>query len=1423
MQGHLVRMKLETAQDGLVAVARRVDQLIKEFTPNELHRYEVDRYFRHFVDGFSPSTIHMGGDLFFRGAHVHDLTNGLFRRLNYNGEFTSAATLAAGTETMRYRYRASKTSLAPASPNQIGYAMGRIFTTHGSGFVNPNGMMSEVDINLRQIGGVFGHPVGRRAFFNETLQPTVGTGTMNPFGPLTFSPGDEGHYIYDVRIAKTGTESTAQYVFRRRPFFEGCYEAGAGQSDFIVSAGGDTPQTRVAGDRVYLDIAGIIPNTPAPNPATVPYTVNYPTSTAVSNNLSSACPGLAFDGLLGGRMWWATLDYLASSNVNASSSRALWTWKRFSPEAPRRMDTVLTGFPALATGTQFRDVRNGRGGLIYVAVDANDNANTGSNSGGALIIIDAATDTVIQVIGAAAGGIYTLGGFFQDNVLGIAVDTSETRAAAGSDRVWVLHRNGLSFFDINTTSHAVGARSTVSNAGATFNALTAGSIRGLGGYSFQGANGAVLNNHQPYLDWDTNGDVYWISAPGTTGIQRLNKLIGDASAATFYSLDTGAEGGALGFIDIGEGDAGLGAATRRQVSGMRVHRRDPQDPLPDDLWISAGKGQTASLALVRQIPVDAFVAGNNPGFGYPGADFLTDGTVQQFLMVVTKCGSVWVGSSFNQKMALLESLGRKTQASVAGATKTIAFVAGSTYSLTDTTASFPTDVVGRPLFIASATNAGNNGRWLITARISATVIQFTDAGGVAEGPTDLAWAIDYFDSDGGAGQGTQTNNGLYASMLSQTYVDDSGMGYFFQPRSSGTITQHAIHFHIPMSFQYATGFLTIDTSGGASASRGPANNQVTLTADTFTGGVRAGDYFRVTSGPFTGTQIQILSFDSATQITLVADAPAFGPETWTVRRQDWYCSRFSTLAVAAQKVASTTAEALVMGARVNFANGVGPSQFIIGEYYTFGATIGILKDSTQQVTFSYDLYNEKTDLTTADATTLKTAVDGTAKGGYIPSANQVAVLTDDPFTGAGRPGAGAQLQLGHYQRRLILDGTSGSQNTTQTSTYSTTTGFQCAIDLGSDQIASVLRFSINTNAFNTVLIRELVIDLYSATAGAGSASWTLRGTYRSDLDEPSWNLAFDPLHDSTSVGFINSGTSEFEVDLNALLGVGNTARRYWKMYIHTSTTSAGAVSTAMVGVAALDGSGIPIGMPLDKYLSASIDSNYLANYIVRTVFIQDQGVGTTSSRSASNPKVITLSGDTFNTVAPTDVASNDFFRLTRSDAGGATKSIAAANPLTGLALLTDSAGGFSTVYAGGSIRVSGASVANNGLWPVVSVVDSQNIYIANPNAFAEGPINFAWALQSVDMKIFSRDSTTQITLYGNAPAYYASENWEVVRPADVRPRDDEGGSENLARFPNAAGEIFLCPVTGGIFYHATDVSNARVTRWERYVKVKRSL
>jgi len=1382
---------------------------VVSYKGNDLHRYEVDRAFRLMASVQWPGSLGIRADLLLRGDHPPPSATTRMGQIDYmNGEITGStggAALSSTGEIMRFRYKASRLNNAPASPNQKAFAINRIRAQHISTNPSPNGVVSAVDINLNQIGNVFAHPTGRRAFFNETAIVATGVGVLTPGGPAVFAPGEEGAYIFDVRIKTSGDATSARYLFRRRPYNIGSYEPGAGAADSLVSAAADTPATRMSvsnGSRATVSLANLIPNQPSPTPSTLPYDADYPTAAAAADVVAA---GMAFDGLKNGRFWWATTNIVGNSNANAIQGRSIWSWRRYTGEEWKREDTTLTGFPVIGSTVQYRDVKTTRGGFVLIAMDGNDQQNSTGATDGGLLIINPTTSTVIQVLGAAAGGIYTLGGLSENNCLGIAVDKSELHSGAGFDRVWVLHRTGLTFFDINIATGAVGARSTVQNAGGTFNTLAAGSQRGLGGWTPSGI-GAAQNMNNVLIDVDSNGDVYWISAPLAAGIHRLNRVLGVvAHTHAFYSLDSAAEGGSLGFCTIGNDVTG---AVGREVSGLLVHRRDAVDPQADDLWLSTGYGSNSSARFVVRIPVDRFVAGNDPGVGYAGTQFTTSATNQATVISVAPDGSVVVTTTSTDTHGLLESLGRK----IAASGTLSAITAGGL--ITATTGIFTSGHVGRGIQIEDFANAANNGFFKITAFTSSTQVTVDNPSAVGEAGATAGCAIQDFDSDptlAGTGQGTQTTGNFHYNPWNM-FADDSGIVWSWVPRILGNVSKLAIHY-MPISYQW---------SGAA-----------------------------------------------------------------------WYRSIFPTLATGRHKVAHTGAEALTGGVTAAFGNGGGgPNIFVANEYYTFSVAKGLVKDATQEVTWSYDIFSEKTELVAgAEALTNKTCVDSSVRGGFINVGSLASVLTQDPFTPLT---ATQRLQLGHHQRRIALDGTNNTLAIGPLSgNITTVNGWQLAIDIGSDVVASRVLFAFS--GYNTLAWDETQIELYSSTAAAGSASWTLRHTFRTDQDHPYFNLRPDAFHNVAGGSNFSTGCVELEVDLDnqfapangsgdqiaapannghqvltdaaglftqAMTGrsiiiaggnaanngrftvtrfisntqieyrnptgvaealfagtwtfESNTAARYWKIAVRSFGTSS-ATDGHMVGVAAFDSSGVPLGMTNSKYLLTSPDVDYLANYVLRGVFVQDEGTGGTAARGPGNNQV-TLTADSF-----TGVAANDFFRLKMAGVGnGTTDSISAPN-YDGEQTLTIGAAAFIAAQVGGTVIVQGATnPLNNGAFRIVAVPSATTVRYQNSTGVAQASYGGSWDITAQERRVSTVDSATQITVASNFDAAFTAQDWEVVRNADVRPRDNEGGSEQNARLPSIAGEVFICPVTGHIFYHADDVAAARTFRVLRYVKVKRS-
>ena len=550
--------------------------------PNFLSTYEANRAFRQVVAGSPASPVELYGDLFFMGDHGYDTASGTFPAVfSYSPAIeinVGMTELSVTSEVMRYRRRVTDTNLAPAQPNQIAYAQGQIGSRTTSPI--PDGMVSSADIGLYRIGTVFGHPSGRRAFFNETAIAPTGVGRVFSTGSLDFATGsgpyghphsgsntgEEGHYIYYARISKTGdlhgSPADAKYFWQRRPYFYGAFEPGAGSADSFAVAGtlnerlSNSPSVGTA-TRSLINMASIIPDSATPTPSQIPYEINYPTAGANAASISSIVAGLVFDGLpatsasvdlhqrRSGHIWWAVVDPLDSNNVNASTSRSLWSWKRFTSESPKRRDAAdslgrseaLAGFPSLGSTVQYRDLKAGRMGYLYLATDSDDDGLTTGTDTGGLVMIDAHSASIIMVAGTVSGGMYVSGGLQANNVLAVTVDMSGRHTASSSiDRVWTLHRNGLSYIDVDVASGSVtsGSIKRVGVGTSDFNVINGDSIRGLAGFTPRGS-WSVKNNHGTLFDVDNAGNVYWVSCETgknyTNSLHRLNRL--QPSGSTF--------------------------------------------------------------------------------------------------------------------------------------------------------------------------------------------------------------------------------------------------------------------------------------------------------------------------------------------------------------------------------------------------------------------------------------------------------------------------------------------------------------------------------------------------------------------------------------------------------------------------------------------------------------------------------------------------------------------------------------------------------------------------------------------------------------------------------------------------------------------------------------------------------------------------
>jgi hypothetical protein len=880
-----------------------------------------------------------------------------------------------------------------------------------------------------------------------------------------------------------------------------------------------------------------------------------------------------------------------------------------------------------------------------------------------LVQVNANTLAVKDVFGNAAGGIYTAGGLNENNCLAVYVDQTESFAAAGSDRIWVLHRNGLSFADMVVSTGAVGTWTkvvdTVTGAGPNQIApLTVGSTRGIANINSGALQPPWNNRYPPMLGVDHNGDVFWVSTSGTewdTGKQRLNRLIGDGSAHVFFTIDNVAEGGALGFISMG--NTSLGTGNTGSVGCFRMRLADPGDPDGSEIWLTPTHTVSApnTTPAIFRIPTSAF----NTAQDQPGAHWEI-GKIWNAISAnisprlwVSPDGQAHASISNNQRYAVFES----RQASLASTTlsgQIDQFDApiGSLQVIHRDVgfggSSWPVSIKGKRIRIPGTPGATNRGSFIVDSRTDGDTITIINPSGALEAsPAAVAW-----DDLGAEWQETVTNdvNALlnYGAQPGWPRGDDSGLAYLWRARSGTIAASHWIWAGNRVHYQW---------SGSV-----------------------------------------------------------------------WY-RRYLPHVEAAwgrTRTATTAAVALKSGITAEFLNqAAGVNEFVTGEYYSGGVSSGLLKDPTQELTVNYDFYMEQTDLVDESGTD-KTASDG-------PSAafrNTEDLGTFPPATTALTFN---ELQLGHYQRRIRLNGSNGTTLKQATGSRNATNGFTVGVDLGSSVAVDRVMFCSSSN--NATLWRDVLVDLYYSD---DNITYTLADTYDSTADHPEWAMYPEAFRDGqNSPNTYANVEVEVEVDVGLIGGGAASPHRYWKLVIRSSSS----VSTAhtLTGITCIRTTGAAGGFPADNKLGTADDANYLANFVQRAVWLQDSGV---TNATITGGDTVTVPGGGG---APTEfenVAIDDFFRNT--DNGEESK-------------ITD-VSGLPTVIVtqGGLTNVAGA-------------------------------------------------------------------NWEVVRNVDHRPRDDEGGSEDQAQFPSAEGEVFICPVTGYIFYHATDVTNSRTMRVEEYVKVKRAL
>ena len=1132
---------------------------------NRLNTFESNRFLRLLVIE-APNFPLIRESVFFTATNTAQLTRPTPDTENPNSGISMT------TELRRIRRVGTRSFLAPAPPNQVAFALGRIYAGYPTG-ITPTGIVSEVDINLNQIGNIFGHPTGREALFNETAIVPTGVGVVTPGGTLAQSVSERGHYIYFIRILDTGSATTGTYFYQRFPYQHGAYFPGSSEQDTttgietLLDRFPSTTETRastIATNLIPLTGAGF-------DPPSINYQLQWPTADALSNGDTVYPAGVGYDGA--GQYWVCMVNNQDNDNVAASRGRSVWTWDKFTGQIPIRRDADdnfssglgITNYPTLPTNVQYRDLKAARGGFMFVAADGTNDDGAGTAETGALIQIDSANNLVEDVHGTTVTGIYTVGGLLSNDIVAITVDQTESVAAAGFDRVWVQHRNGLSYGDMNITTGTISSWTTVADAGAGVNVIDVNSIRGIGGALNQGG---VRNGDIARLDHDSSGNIYWVSSQGvgnyTAGINRLNRLTADLTTHTYYSLDDAAEGGAVGFIQLGETVTGT---INYGCFSLQIHRPDAGDPDNDDIYISGLVITATTNAFVRQFSVDDWGT-SNPGVGYYNDLFNTPATARPTVVQIAPDGSFYVIAPVSNEAALLTSLGDVTPVNGSGTGASFAASVGSTQAVTLAGGSnFDTRWVNRQVRFTNTTNAANAGSFRVTAVASGTSITVNNAAGVAE-TSAFSWAITGDELD---------SRSTSAGALNAT-ADDADHLCSYRMWPDGDDSGQALHLR-PLQTLVAT-----------------------------------------------------LAFVSPFFITYNYDSVG----------DQWYRRKRVNVAAGPGRTLSTSAQTLDSGVTATFANsGAGGDEFVAEEYYTFGASIGLIKDPTQELSYLYDFYPSETALiarpTDAEGTQNKTASYSTATGGFIAPGDLSGVLTDNPFTGI-TPAQGRQIAF--PQRQFLLDGTNNTETVSGSGAFNTNAGPQVAVDLGSDIVISQLRWLQQAEGTNTGDNRT--VGLYSASAAAGPASWTLRGTFTRTTDTPGLIYRTDATR--TAPGDNNTAQALFETifDTGELENTGifgtNVAQRYWKVtYLPTSGSTTLAYTVG--NLSAVDSGGSPAGFTDAQYLNTAPDSNWLGDFVIRAVFVLDTGAGTAARGPADNQ--VTLTADTF----ATDIGQGDFFRV----------------------------------------------------------------------------------------------------------------------------------------------------------------------------------
>jgi len=571
----------------LVGKVKRNGTVVKEFK-NVVFETERERVVRLIASGDIPSTN--WARIAVDNRYVDEANIDVNAKYLYELDSFQIDT-APNVNQAKMSRKSEFTFPIQANPSQVSHPITRAFAINMQGAPSQT-VFAAADFETNAFGRVFSHAAGSD-WIGSDPNPATGDGEVTLDG--TFN--GEGHYIYSIRIVSGGDETNSEYVLLRYPWYRGAAYPGSTNSDSFTS--GEGLNSLLSGERCYQQFDRRFDTIASPNPPEVPYGTDYPDSGF--NVTNPACVYID-------REYWI-LNTTRSATFDDSENELFTLLKLSDQQVKRRQITNLT-----YTGVEFRDIAKGRDDRIYLAADSDQDDGTGPGPGnGFLVVIDPTTDVATNVLTS-------------EDCLAVAVDTSESYAAAGFDRVWVLHRDGLTYFDVEVSTSAIGSATKIDS-------VTLGdSARGLAGHDVPGMS---KNSCAPLLEV-LNGRPYWISrttAGSSTSIHRLNRMDGDGTNFGFYTSEPTGEVGAIDSIVLGS------AGSNNMFNALRVFQPDDADPDLGDIWVSARTDANAQDGVIH-IPEDDW-GSLNPGTRYTrGTDYASNAATINFQ--ISPDGQVWL-------------------------------------------------------------------------------------------------------------------------------------------------------------------------------------------------------------------------------------------------------------------------------------------------------------------------------------------------------------------------------------------------------------------------------------------------------------------------------------------------------------------------------------------------------------------------------------------------------------------------------------------------------------------------------------------------------------------------------------------------------------------------------------------------------------